>query len=138
MLAPTVLANKEQEFARQLVLAFGGRSNVTSLDACITRLRVGVKDSGKVNQSRLKALGAAGVVVVGNNMQAIFGPKSEGYKIDMDEYLKIAGPEAELSETEVAATPAALQPVTAKLRDPAAAERARNLIAGLGGAGNIK
>lgn len=138
VLAPTVLANKEQEFARQLVLAFGGRGNVSSLDACITRLRVGVKDAGKVNQTRLKALGAAGVVVVGNNMQAIFGPKSEGYKTDMDEYLKIAGPEAELSETEVAATPAALQPVTAKLRDPAAAEKARSFITGLGGAGNIK
>jgi PTS system glucose-specific IIC component len=123
-----------------LVLAFGGRSNISSLDACITRLRVGVKDPGKVNQGRLKALGAAGVVVVGNNMQAIFGPKSEGYKMDMDDYLKVAGPEAELSETEAAATPAALapQPLASKLRDPEAAQKARSFITGLGGAGNIK
>jgi glucose PTS system EIICB or EIICBA component len=140
LLAPPVLANKGQEFARQLVLAFGGRSNIASLDACITRLRVGVKDPAKVNQSRLKALGAAGVVVVGNNMQAIFGPKSEGYKTDMDDYLKIAGPEAELSEVEAIAAPAALAApsVAAKLRDPAAAEKAKGFIAGLGGPGNIK
>jgi glucose PTS system EIICB or EIICBA component len=140
VLAPTVLANKGQEFARQLVLAFGGRSNIVSLDACITRLRVGVKDPSKVNQGRLKALGAAGVVVVGNNMQAIYGPKAEGYKNDMDEYLKVAGPEAELSEAEAVGAAAALapQPVSAKLRDPAAAEKAKGFITGLGGPSNIK
>ena len=114
VLAPAVLANKEQEFSRQLVLAFGGKSNIVSLDACITRLRVGVKDPAKVNQGRLKALGAAGVVVVGNNMQAIFGPKSEGYKMDMDDYLKVAGPEAELSESEAIAAPAAMTAATGR------------------------
>lgn len=140
LLAQPVLANKQQEFARQLVLAFGGRSNISSLDACITRLRVGVIDPSKVNQGRLKALGAAGVVVVGNNMQAIYGPKSEGYKMDMDDYLKVAGPEAELSEAEAIAAPAAMapQPAASKLRDPAAAQKARGFITGLGGAGNIK
>jgi PTS system glucose-specific IIC component len=140
VLAPTVLANKEQEFARQLVLAFGGKSNITALDACITRLRVSVKDPAKVNQGRLKALGAAGVVVVGNSMQAIYGPKSEGYKMDMDDYMKVAGPEAELSEAELtaAATALAPQPVVSKLRDPAAAEKARGFIKGLGGLNNVK
>lgn len=140
MLAPAVLANKEQEFARQLVLAFGGRSNIVSLDACITRLRIGVKDPAKVNQGRLKALGAAGVVVVGNNMQAIYGAKAEGYKTDMEEYLKIAGPEAELSESEAVAATAAIgaAPVTSRLRDPEAAQKAKGFIAGLGGAGNIQ
>ncbi|HEX2517282.1 MAG TPA: glucose PTS transporter subunit EIIB, partial [Chloroflexota bacterium] len=128
-----------QEFARQLVLAFGGRSNITSLDACITRLRVGVTDPSKVNQARLKAMGAAGVVVVGNNMQAIFGPKSEGLKTDMDDYLKTAGPEAELSAAEaIQASAAAPQPVTSKLRDPAAAQKARDYISGLGGAKNVE
>jgi glucose PTS system EIICB or EIICBA component len=61
-------------FARQLTLAFGGKSNIVDLDACITRLRVGVADVHKADQDRLKALGAAGVIVVGNNVQAIFGP----------------------------------------------------------------
>ena len=132
------LADPRQEFARQLVLAFGGKSNIASLDACITRLRIGVGDPNKVNQARLKAMGAAGVVVVGNNMQAIFGPKSESYKTDMDEYLKVAGPEAELSTTDIIETAAAAQPVTAKLRDPSAAQKARDFIQELGGAQNIK
>ena len=54
--------------ARELVLAFGGRGNIKSLDACITRLRVGLNDIHKVNQDKLKALGAAGVIAVGNGM----------------------------------------------------------------------
>lgn len=63
-------------FARQLVLAFGGRSNIISLDACITRLLVGVKDINKANPDKLKALGAAGVLVVGDQLQAIYGTQS--------------------------------------------------------------
>ncbi len=83
-------------FAQQLVLAFGGRSNIKDLDACITRLRVGVLDISKADQKKLKALGAAGVLIVGDNMQAIFGTRSENLKTDIEEYLKVAGDEAEL------------------------------------------
>ena len=139
LLVPGAPALKEHALAYQLVMAFGGKSNISALDACITRLRVSVADSSKVNQARLKALGAAGVVVVGNNMQAIFGAKSEGYKTDMDEYMKVAGPEAELSETDVmAVTVAAPQSARAKLRDPAAGERARSFLQGLGGVKNVR
>ena len=49
--------------AGRLVAAFGGAGNIKNLDACITRLRVGVKDVAKVDQAGLKKLGAAGVVV---------------------------------------------------------------------------
>jgi PTS system glucose-specific IIC component len=139
LLVPGAPVNKEHALAHQLVLAFGGKSNITALDACITRLRVSVADQSKVSTARLKALGAAGVVVVGNNMQAIFGPKAEGYKNDMDDYMKVAGPEAELSETDrmTASAIAAPQAASAKLRDPAAAEKARSFVKGLGGANNI-
>ncbi len=139
LLVPGAPVNKEHALAHQLVLAFGGKSNITSLDACITRLRVSVADQSKVSTARLKALGAAGVVVVGNNMQAIFGPKAEGYKNDMDDYMKVAGPEAELSETDRMTASAAVAPQAAstKLRDPAAAEKARSFVKGLGGAKNI-
>jgi PTS system glucose-specific IIC component len=125
-------------FSQQLVLAFGGRSNITELDACITRLRVGVKDIGKADQSKLKALGAAGVLLVGNNMQAIFGTRSENLKTDMEEYLRSAGDEAELS-TE-AASEISYQPTggaVARLRDPMAPEKAKGIIHGLGGRDNI-
>jgi glucose PTS system EIICB or EIICBA component len=125
-------------FSQQLVLAFGGRSNITDLDACITRLRVGVKDINKADQSKLKALGAAGVLLVGNNMQAIFGTRSENLKTDMEEYLKTAGDEAEISDE--AASEISYQPTggaTVRLRDPMAPEKARGMIDGLGGRDNI-
>ena len=63
--------------------AMGGKENIKHLDACITRLRVEVEDKSKVDVQGLKALGASGVLEVGNNMQAIFGPKSDQIKHDM-------------------------------------------------------
>ncbi|MEQ4924960.1 PTS glucose transporter subunit IIBC [Proteus hauseri] len=73
---------------QSLVAAFGGKDNITNLDACITRLRIGVKEIDKVDRDELKKLGAAGVVVVGSGIQAIFGPKSDNLKTDMDEYIR--------------------------------------------------
>ena len=125
-------------FSQQLVLAFGGKSNITDLDACITRLRVGVHDINKADQNKLKALGAAGVLLVGNNMQAIFGTRSDNLKTDMEEYLKTAGDEAEVSDE--AASEISYQPTggaTVRLRDPMAPEKARGIIDGLGGPDNI-
>jgi glucose PTS system EIICB or EIICBA component len=74
--------------AGELVQAFGGKNNITNLDACITRLRVSVKEVAKVDQSKLKSLGAAGVVVAGSGIQAIFGTKSDNLKTDMDIWIK--------------------------------------------------
>lgn len=125
------------DFARQLVLAFGGRSNIKDLDACITRLRVGVVDISKADQAKMKALGAAGVLTVGTNLQAIFGTRSENLKTDMEEYLKYAGDEAELSDADlpsVAYEPKTLQP---KLRDPEGPMKAKGYLSALGGAKNI-
>ena len=134
-----VQAGSANEFAKQLVLAFGGRSNITNLDACITRLRIAVSDPGKINQAKLKGLGAAGVVMVGNGAQAIFGPRSENLKTNMEEYLAVAGPEAELSEADLAGPDVQYTPpeLTPKLRDPDAANKVNNFIKGLGGAANI-
>lgn len=73
---------------QSLVAAFGGKDNISSLDACITRLRIGVKEIEKVDRDKLKRLGAAGVVVVGSGIQAIFGPKSDNLKTEMDEYIR--------------------------------------------------
>ncbi len=75
------------EMAGELVHAFGGKDNITNLDACITRLRVTVKDVSKVDQAKLKSLGAAGVVVAGSGIQAIFGTKSDNLKTDMDHWI---------------------------------------------------
>ncbi|MFT7053462.1 MAG: PTS system glucose-specific IIC component [Psychromonas sp.] len=75
------------EMSILLVAAFGGKANIESLDACITRLRISVKDISLVSKDELKKLGAAGVVVSGNGVQAIFGTKSDNLKTDMENYM---------------------------------------------------
>lgn len=77
--------------AGQLVWAFGGAENIKTLDACITRLRVEVGSTDAIDKNKLKALGASGVVIVGNGVQAIFGPLSENLKTDMEMFLKSGG-----------------------------------------------
>ncbi|MCG7400710.1 MULTISPECIES: PTS glucose transporter subunit IIBC [Caballeronia] len=128
--------------SRDLVLAFGGRSNIKSLDACITRLRITVNDPSLVDDARLKALGAAGVVRVGNGVQAIFGPLSENMKTDMQDYLKTAGSDADLPVAGAASTATASDAMSAPAAAPAqdAAQqkaRAEKIRAALGGAANI-
>lgn len=77
--------------------AMGDKENIKHLDACITRLRVTVHDKNKVDKDALKKLGAAGVLEVGNNMQAIFGPISEGLKEQIQDIIlgKMPTPQAE-------------------------------------------
>jgi PTS system glucose-specific IIC component len=126
------------QFALQLVRAFGGRSNIINLDACITRLRVKLADVTKASVDKLKGLGATGVVVVGDGMQAIFGTRSENLKTEMQDYLKTAGPEADEIELEspvkAPAPPPGFEP---RLRDPDATRKAAVYVAALGGKGNI-
>ena len=70
-------ADSTDSKAEKLIAAFGGRENLLNVDACITRLRMEVADKGKVDKAGLKALGAAGVIEVGNNVQAVFGTQAE-------------------------------------------------------------
>ncbi|KXF81425.1 N-acetylglucosamine-specific PTS transporter subunit IIBC [Enterovibrio coralii] len=64
--------------ARQYLKALGGHDNLTNIDACITRLRLTVKDGSQIDEKTLKALGAMGVVKLGtNNLQVILGPLAE-------------------------------------------------------------
>lgn len=132
------IVDPRDEFALKLVLAFGGRANIDALDACITRLRVSVHDKQLVDQARLKALGATGVVVVGNSMQAIFGTRSENLKTDMEDYLaNRAGAEADqTSAPEPSATPTEEQPreLVASAEDAA---RVDQMIAAIGGPDNV-
>jgi PTS system N-acetylglucosamine-specific IIC component len=79
--APAAVDSK----AEQVIAAFGGRDNLVNVDACITRLRMEVADPTKVDQQRLKSLGAAGVIEVGNSVQAVFGTDAEALKNDINE-----------------------------------------------------
>lgn len=130
-------SSSADNFNLQLALAFGGKSNIKGFDACITRLRIEVEDISRASESKLKALGAAGVVVVGNNMQAIFGPKSDDMKVALQEYLETAGPEADQVEGVSPVVAPTVASVTPKLRDINAPENAKQIISALGGRGNI-
>ena len=85
--APTAAAADSDSRAEQVIAAFGGRENLVNVDACITRLRMEVADKGKVDQGRLKKLGAAGVIEVGNNVQAVFGTQAEALKNQIKDVL---------------------------------------------------
>ncbi|MDU7147615.1 MAG: PTS transporter subunit EIIC [Clostridium sp.] len=82
-------SNEIVEKAPAVLAALGGEENIVSVDACITRLRVEVKDKANVNKDELKSLGAAGVVEVGNGIQAIFGAKADAYKNEIKNILDI-------------------------------------------------
>lgn len=80
------------DLAYHILDAMGGKENISHLDACITRLRVSVNDIKEVDKARLKQLGAAGVLEVGNNIQAIFGPKSDNIKTQMKDIMEGKAP----------------------------------------------
>lgn len=69
------------EKSMEILKALGGATNIKDLDACITRLRLTVRDAAQVNQGRLKELGAAGILNGGGgNFQVIFGVQSDALK----------------------------------------------------------
>ncbi len=81
--APSTTKLSGSEQAKKVLLALGGRLNIASLEACITRLRVVVKNASLVRPDTLKSLGAAGVMQSGTNIQAIFGVESDFLKEDI-------------------------------------------------------
>ncbi|MGN6618596.1 MAG: glucose-specific PTS transporter subunit IIBC, partial [Ilyomonas sp.] len=96
------------DLASNILDAMGGQKNIAHLDACITRLRVSVNDIKEVDKNQLKKLGAAGVLEVGNNIQAIFGPRSETIKGQMKDIMAGKRPRAVAAVKEQAA-PQAVQ-----------------------------
>jgi PTS system glucose-specific IIC component len=71
-----------------IINLLGGRANIVDVDACMTRLRVTVKDAEKVgNEEQWKAEGAMGLVMKGQGVQAIYGPKADVLKSDIQDVL---------------------------------------------------
>ena len=76
--AAVTVSEDSGELATQYVEALGGMDNLEVIDACITRLRLTLKDRSVVSEAELKGLGAMGVVKLGeNNLQVIIGPQAE-------------------------------------------------------------
>lgn len=95
-----VVSGKGGDLPYEVLEAMGGKENITNLDACITRLRVSVNDINNVDKNRLKKLGAAGVLEVGKNIQAIFGPRSETIKGQMKDIMNGKRPRAAVKAPE--------------------------------------
>lgn len=90
------MSNKQEnqysidEISKQAIEYLGGKDNIVSIDYCITRLRVEVKDSSLVKENEFKSLGASGVVKVGKyGIQVIFGAKAQFIAGDIKKIISI-------------------------------------------------
>ena len=82
------MASKYDGLARIIIQNVGGKQNIKAITHCITRLRLEVKDRLQVNEAKIKASGAAGVLRPGKtSVQVIIGPKVQ---FVYDEFKKIA------------------------------------------------
>ena len=81
-------ANSAAGQPERIITLLGGRENIILVDACMTRLRVTVKDPEKVaDTAAWKAEGALGLVRKDNGIQAIYGPKADVLKSDINDIL---------------------------------------------------
>lgn len=74
-----------------ILKGLGGRSNISDIDCCATRLRVTVKDDGKVEDGLLRASGASGVIRKGKGIQIVYGPQVSVIKSRLDDFLEHSG-----------------------------------------------
>ena len=80
-------SNQDDNISAMILKGLGGRDNLSDLDCCATRLRVTVKDSSKVSESLLKSSGAAGVIIKGNGIQVIYGPRVTVIKSNLEDFI---------------------------------------------------
>jgi PTS system glucose-specific IIC component len=70
-----------------IVHGLGGVDNITGLHACLTRLRISVKDPKLIDKVKLNQIGAKGVIVVGNGVQIVYGTKAENVRRLLQQYI---------------------------------------------------
>lgn len=90
----------------QIVNLLGGRDNIDDVDACMTRLRVSVKDPAKVGvEDDWKKAGAMGLITKGSGVQAVYGPKADILKSDIQDLLDSGAVIPEINMASLADTP---------------------------------
>lgn len=122
--------NETANLARNYIAAVGGSANITGIDACITRLRLSVKDSAIVNDGLAKRLGASGVIRLNKqSVQVIVGTRAEAIATAMRGVMASGPIEAATAhaapaaaETKAQATPNAAAVVKATLVSPITGE----------------
>ncbi|WP_437887521.1 glucose PTS transporter subunit EIIB [Phytobacter sp. V91] len=80
------LSNEELATVQRLITAFGGEQNISHVDACITRLRVTVNNLATVDSQALQNEGALGVIILGQQVHAIFGKQADTLRKLLDEH----------------------------------------------------
>ncbi|MEG9531118.1 PTS transporter subunit EIIB [Mannheimia indoligenes] len=83
------MSNSLTDKALVVIAALGGRENIVDVYACITRLRVEVKNTQIVEWDKIKSVGALGVVTSGTVIQSIFGSEAEHYRDEIKRILNI-------------------------------------------------
>ncbi len=130
----TVAAPQASDRAGAMVAALGGASNLVSVDACTTRLRLTVSDQAAVDEAALRALGARGLVrPSANSLQVVLGPIADQVAGEMRDALKGAASAILVSAVSNPRLPperAADAPVDANLLS--------RLLKALGGRGNVR
>lgn len=97
--------NATESLARRYIGAIGGSENLTAIDACITRLRLNVKDSAQINEGVAKRLGASGVIRLNKqSVQIIVGTQAESIASAMKRVLT-KGPVAAAASSSAPAAP---------------------------------
>ncbi len=81
--------SKNTDVQSKLILeGLGGKSNITDIDCCATRLRVTVKNPDLTNEVKLKESGASGVIKKGDGIQVIYGPVVSNVKSNLENYME--------------------------------------------------
>ena len=70
-----------------IIQALGSKENINVVEACMTRLRVSLKDNSIINKQGLKDLGVLDVIVVPNGVQLIVGTKAQQYRDEINQVL---------------------------------------------------
>lgn len=81
-------ANEGDELSAAITQGLGGKTNISDVDCCATRLRITVIDGNKVKDDILKSTGAAGVIHKGTGIQVIYGPRVTIIKSNLEDYLE--------------------------------------------------
>ncbi len=89
--AAPVTEDRDDVLAREVLAALGGKSNVQSVEGCITRLRLYVNDAEQIDDAQLKSLGASGVIKRGKIAQVVLGTQSDRIASRINTLLKKGG-----------------------------------------------
>ncbi|MBX5458681.1 MAG: PTS transporter subunit EIIC [Thermogemmatispora sp.] len=87
-------SDADERLAAELLAALGGKANVESVEGCITRLRLFINDPTRIDEARLRQLGAAGVIRHGKIVQVVMGTQSDRLAGRMKQLMKREGGEA--------------------------------------------